>query len=85
MSQAYVRQANQLLHHGSSLTYGFKPMSTGLLDLGRRDLLLAFLSQELLPFAPIATAGRGTSRLAAAAAGGGTGIMAGARALTQPR
>jgi hypothetical protein len=69
--------------HAPNPYCGLNPVSTGLLDLGRRDLLLAFLSQELLPFAPAAGAGQGTSRLAAAAVG--TGIMAGARALTQAR
>lgn len=48
----------------------------GLLDLGRRDLLLSFLSQALLPYAPPAKG----NRPAAAA-----GLMAGAKALMQPR
>lgn len=50
-------------------------LSTGLLELGRRDLLLSFLSQALLPYAPPARGGPLAAGL----------VAAGARAITQPR
>lgn len=48
----------------------------GLLDMGRRDLVLSFLSSALLPYAPLAQGGPAASA---------AGIMSGARALTQLR
>jgi len=56
-------------------------VDAGLLDLGRRDLLLSFLAEELLAYAPPAQ-----GRTAAAAAAALAGVEgAGGRALTQPR
>jgi hypothetical protein len=53
--------------------------AVGLLDMGRRDLVLSFLSLALLPYAPLS---QGRHPAATAAAGL---VAAGARSLTQAR